>query len=160
FSILSRMCSAASAASIVRRLFHSSWCRLHFYRLLASRDRASHAPRRHRRRILGAYHGLNPGMGWLFAVVLSVQERRRSAILRAPPAIAVGYEASIGVVALLVAVEQSVAGAEIMRPVAAIALTMFGGIGSPRFAPTPTSTAVATTRSTMGTGSGDVQPSR
>ena len=28
---------------------------------------------------LGAFHGLNPGMGWLFAVALGMQERRRSA---------------------------------------------------------------------------------
>ena len=26
---------------------------------------------------LGAFHGLNPGMGWLFAVGLGLQERRR-----------------------------------------------------------------------------------
>ena len=25
---------------------------------------------------LGAFHGLNPGMGWLFAVALGLQERR------------------------------------------------------------------------------------
>jgi hypothetical protein len=30
--------------------------------------------------LLGAYHGINPGMGWLFAVALGMQERRRAAI--------------------------------------------------------------------------------
>ena len=30
---------------------------------------------------LGAFHGVNPGMGWLFAVALGMQERRRSAVL-------------------------------------------------------------------------------
>ena len=30
--------------------------------------------------LLGAYHGLNPAMGWLFAVALGMQERRRSAV--------------------------------------------------------------------------------
>ncbi len=29
--------------------------------------------------LLGAYHGLNPGMGWLFALSLGLQEKRRSA---------------------------------------------------------------------------------
>ncbi len=29
--------------------------------------------------LLGAYHGLNPGMGWLFAVALGMQEQRGSA---------------------------------------------------------------------------------
>src|SRR5262245_36282026 len=32
---------------------------------------------------LGAFHGINPGMGWLFAVALGMQERRRGAVLRA-----------------------------------------------------------------------------
>ena len=33
---------------------------------------------------LGAFHGINPGMGWLFAVALGLQERRRGAVLSAP----------------------------------------------------------------------------
>ena len=32
--------------------------------------------------LLGAYHGLNPAMGWLFAVALGMQEGRRSAVTR------------------------------------------------------------------------------
>ena len=52
--------------------------------------------------LLGAYHGLNPAMGWLFAVALGMQERDRGAVLRALPAIAIGHEASILLVALLV----------------------------------------------------------
>ena len=32
---------------------------------------------------LGAFHGINPGMGWLFAVALGLQERRTGAVLRA-----------------------------------------------------------------------------
>ena len=30
--------------------------------------------------LLGAYHGLNPAMGWLFAVALGMQERDRKAV--------------------------------------------------------------------------------
>ena len=52
--------------------------------------------------LLGAYHGLNPAMGWLFAVALGMQERDRRAVVRALPAIAIGHEASILVVAVLV----------------------------------------------------------
>jgi len=52
--------------------------------------------------LLGAYHGLNPAMGWLFAVALGMQERDRRAVVRALPAIAIGHEASILMVALLV----------------------------------------------------------
>jgi hypothetical protein len=40
--------------------------------------------------LLGAYHGLNPGMGWLFALAIGLQERRRGAVLRAVGPIAVG----------------------------------------------------------------------
>jgi hypothetical protein len=75
---------------------------------------------------LGAYHGLNPGMGWLFALVLGLQERRRSAVLRALPAIALGHEAAVAVVALLVAVAQVVAAVELVRPAGAMALILFG----------------------------------
>ena len=32
---------------------------------------------------LGALHGINPGMGWLFAVALGMQEKRRGAVLAA-----------------------------------------------------------------------------
>ena len=51
---------------------------------------------------LGAYHGLNPAMGWLFAVALGMQERDRGAVLRALPAIAIGHELAIAVVVLIV----------------------------------------------------------
>ena len=47
---------------------------------------------------LGAFHGINPGMGWLFAVALGLQEKRRSAVLAAIPPIALGHALSIGVV--------------------------------------------------------------
>jgi hypothetical protein len=52
--------------------------------------------------LLGAYHGLNPAMGWLFAVGLGMQERNRRAVLRALPPIAAGHELAIALVALLV----------------------------------------------------------
>jgi hypothetical protein len=57
---------------------------------------------------LGAFHGLNPGMGWLFSVAIGLQERSRTALLRALPLIATGHAASVLVVAGLVGVFQSV----------------------------------------------------
>jgi hypothetical protein len=75
---------------------------------------------------LGAYHGINPAMGWLFAVALGLQERRRAAVLRALPAIALGHEASIGAVAGVLAIAQVFAAAELLRPVGAIGLVAFG----------------------------------
>ena len=45
--------------------------------------------------ILGAAHGLNPGMGWLFAVALGMQERRRGALWGALLPLALGHAGAI-----------------------------------------------------------------
>jgi hypothetical protein len=45
--------------------------------------------------LLGAVHGLNPGMGWLFAVALGLQERRRAALWAALPPLAAGHAGAI-----------------------------------------------------------------
>jgi hypothetical protein len=52
--------------------------------------------------LLGAYHGLNPGMGWLFALALGRQERSRGAVIQAFGPIALGHALSVGVVIVLV----------------------------------------------------------
>jgi hypothetical protein len=51
---------------------------------------------------LGAFHGLNPGMGWLFAVALGLQEQKRAALLRALPPIALGHALSVGITVAVV----------------------------------------------------------
>lgn len=48
---------------------------------------------------LGAFHGLNPAMGWLFAVALGVHRQSSAAVVQAVPAIAFGHAVSIAVVA-------------------------------------------------------------
>ncbi|HJT68585.1 MAG TPA: hypothetical protein VJ731_00215 [Terriglobales bacterium] len=48
--------------------------------------------------LLGAFHGLNPAMGWLFAVALGLQDRKGSAIGRALVPMALGHTLAIGVV--------------------------------------------------------------
>jgi hypothetical protein len=53
--------------------------------------------------LLGAYHGLNPGMGWLFAVALGLQEQKGSAVVRSLVPIAVGHAIAIGSVVLTAA---------------------------------------------------------
>jgi hypothetical protein len=50
--------------------------------------------------LLGAYHGLNPGMGWLFAVALGMQEQKGSAVVRSLIPIAIGHALAIGSVVL------------------------------------------------------------
>ncbi len=51
---------------------------------------------------LGAFHGLNPAMGWLFAVALGLQERRLRAVTSALGPIALGHALAIGLAAVVV----------------------------------------------------------
>jgi hypothetical protein len=53
--------------------------------------------------LLGAYHGLNPGMGWLFAVALGMQEQKGSAVAKSLVPIALGHALAIGIVVLIAA---------------------------------------------------------
>jgi len=57
---------------------------------------------------LGAFHGLNPGMGWLFAVALGLQERRRRAVWRALLPLGVGHALAV-VAAVAIAVTIGIA---------------------------------------------------
>jgi hypothetical protein len=75
---------------------------------------------------LGAYHGVNPAMGWLFAVALGLQERRRGAVVGALPAIALGHEASVAVVVALVYMAELVTATDVLRVLGAVALVLFG----------------------------------
>lgn len=45
--------------------------------------------------LLGAAHGINPGMGWLFAVALGMQEQERRAVWRALLPLAAGHTVAI-----------------------------------------------------------------
>ena len=51
---------------------------------------------------LGAFHGINPAMGWLFAVALGLHRRNRALVLEALLPIAIGHALAILVVALAV----------------------------------------------------------
>ena len=48
---------------------------------------------------LGAFHGLNPAMGWLFAVALGLQRQSRAIVMVSLVPIAIGHAASITLVA-------------------------------------------------------------
>jgi hypothetical protein len=76
--------------------------------------------------LLGGFHGLNPGMGWLFAVALGLQEKRRQAVLRALLPIAVGHAASIGVVVLVVGMIQVILPESLLQRLCAGVLIAFG----------------------------------
>ena len=52
--------------------------------------------------MLGAYHGIDPSMGWLFAVALGLQEKSRARVVGALLPIAIGHLLSIATVVALV----------------------------------------------------------
>jgi hypothetical protein len=75
---------------------------------------------------LGAFHGLNPGMGWLFAVARGLQERSRAVVLQSLPAIAAGHAASIFVVAAIVTLTGSVLTSRVISIGGGVLLVGFG----------------------------------
>ena len=75
---------------------------------------------------LGAYHGLNPAMGWLFAVSLGLQDRDRRSVTRALLPIAVGHELSIALVAAVVIGLGVLSDSTALHVGAAVALIAFG----------------------------------
>lgn len=58
--------------------------------------------------LLGAYHGINPGMGWLFAVARGMQEHRTSAVASSLLPIALGHALSIGVAVFIAGLARAV----------------------------------------------------
>ena len=71
--------------------------------------------------LLGAYHGINPAMGWLFAVALGMQQQKASAVARSLVPIAIGHALAIGGVVLAAAFLGRVLPAGAIRyPVAAV----------------------------------------
>jgi hypothetical protein len=75
---------------------------------------------------LGAYHGINPGMGWLFAVALGMQAGSASAMWRALPPIALGHVLAVGVVVSLAASARVVLPLDMLKVVIAMTLITLG----------------------------------
>lgn len=76
--------------------------------------------------LLGAYHGINPGMGWLFAVALGMQRRSARGVWRALPPIALGHAAAVAVVLAAAAVAGVVVPMHMLRAVIATMLIVLG----------------------------------
>jgi hypothetical protein len=75
---------------------------------------------------LGMFHGINPGMGWLFAVALGMQERSRRAVWWALVPLTLGHAlAMAAVVALAVLLGVAIPASWLKWPVAAT-LAAFG----------------------------------
>ena len=76
--------------------------------------------------LLGAMHGLNPGMGWLFAVALGLQERDRRAVWGALLPMAVGHAAAIGAAVAVAALVGMALPPTAIRWGVAVTLLTFG----------------------------------
>ncbi|HWV56466.1 MAG TPA: hypothetical protein VNZ57_03245, partial [Longimicrobiales bacterium] len=75
---------------------------------------------------LGALHGINPGMGWLFAVSLGLQERSRRAVWRAMGPLALGHALAVATAITVATVVGLVIPPEIQRWIVAAALLAVG----------------------------------
>lgn len=75
---------------------------------------------------LGAYHGLNPAMGWLFAAALGLQEKRRSAVLAALIPIGLGHLAATGLAVGVLTAAGLVLPVQLVKVVVGLGLAGFG----------------------------------
>jgi hypothetical protein len=76
--------------------------------------------------LLGAWHGLNPAMGWLFGVALGLQKRSRLAVFTSLAPIALGHAVAVMLVILLVMAFGWAVPFAWVRGVAAATLVGFG----------------------------------
>jgi len=76
--------------------------------------------------LLGVFHGINPGMGWLFAVSTGMLERSARALLGVLPFIALGHQASVTAVAALGAVTDTVLAPKVVAFAGGTLLVGFG----------------------------------
>ena len=76
---------------------------------------------------LGAGHGLNPGMGWLFAVALGMQEGRTVAVWRALWPLAAGHALAVGAAVLAAMALGRLLPAEVLARMVGILLLGLGG---------------------------------
>ena len=75
---------------------------------------------------LGAFHGVNPGMGWLFAVALGMQQGHARGVWRALPPIALGHAMAVGLVLVTVGIAGRVVPPDALRVLVALMLMTLG----------------------------------
>jgi hypothetical protein len=75
---------------------------------------------------LGIFHGINPAMGWLFAVALGLQEHKRTAVFRALPPMVLGHALSIGIIVTAVLLARVSLPHRALKIAAAAILFAFG----------------------------------
>jgi hypothetical protein len=74
----------------------------------------------------GAYHGINPGMGWLFALSLGLQQRSQRAVWGSLLPIAAGHAVSILLVVGLIVLAGQLIPLGLLRLLTALVLLGFG----------------------------------
>jgi hypothetical protein len=75
---------------------------------------------------LGLFHGINPAMGWLFAVALGMHRASRAVVLLALIPIAIGHALAIGIVVALVVALGVVVDAAVLQVAGGLALVGWG----------------------------------
>jgi hypothetical protein len=76
--------------------------------------------------LLGAFHGINPGMGWLFAVALGMQAGNARGVWRALPPIALGHALAVGAILMAAALAQVLIPLATLKIVVACCLSTLG----------------------------------
>jgi len=76
--------------------------------------------------LLGAYHGINPAMGWLFAVALGLQKKSGRAVWESLLPIGTGHVAAIAAVILVAVLAGAVVPVHVLRIAVAVILIGFG----------------------------------
>lgn len=75
---------------------------------------------------LGAFHGINPAMGWLFAVALGLQRHSRAAVLRSLLPITIGHALSVAFVVAAIGLLHTFVDFRALQVGAAVTLIAFG----------------------------------
>jgi hypothetical protein len=75
---------------------------------------------------LGAFHGINPAMGWLFAVALGMQERRSNAVWRAMLPLGAGHGLAVAGAVLVAILAGAMIPMNLLRWSVAAILVVFG----------------------------------
>lgn len=76
--------------------------------------------------MLGVFHGINPGMGWLFAVGLGLQKQRRAAVWSALLPLALGHALAIALTLVVVGLIGMVIPLNLLKWIVAALLVSFG----------------------------------
>ena len=76
--------------------------------------------------LLGAFHGINPGMGWLFAVALGMQAGSARGVWRALPPIALGHALAVAAILTVAALAQVLIPLATLKIVVACCLSTLG----------------------------------